>query len=384
MWVEKMSWKLVLPILLIIIGIAAWVQTRPRIPPQPADRAELESALDALVARGSAPGLSVVVLKDQSQVYNAAFGWADGPAQVPASPETIYHWWSLTKMATALAVLQLHDEGRLKLDDPVDAYLPYFEVTLDGEPAPPITIRQLLRHTSGLPDTIPAMIGWVHYEDEIYNQTALVRKHLPDYSELRFAPDSDAAYSNLGYMVLGAVIEAATGQAYEIHVVEAVLQPLGMNQSGFLYNGGMRPNSAAGSHPLASAYTPMLPFLLDLRQLVRERAGGRLWFNPVYLDVTPSSGLLGPANEAAWLAQALVQRQEMLPEWGSTLPAHRPLGWAEYSDEGRHWVQHQGGGPGFATLMRLYPEEDLVVVLMSNTTHLPSVKIADAVAALDW
>ena len=152
-----MSWKIIILTLLIVLGFSARVFTRPRVPAQPADQAELETALNAMVGRGTLPGLSIAVLKDQNLVYQAEFGWADEPAQMAVTPETVYHWWSLTKMATAFAVLQLHDAGRFNLDDPVDAYLPFFEVTLDGAPAPPVSIRQLLRHTSGLRDPIPAI-----------------------------------------------------------------------------------------------------------------------------------------------------------------------------------------------------------------------------------
>ena len=74
-----------------------------------------------------------------------------------------------------------------------------------GEPVHGITIRQLLNHTSGVRDVVPAIIGWVHYEDEIYNQTEQVEKYLPEYNQLLFAPGSDFTYTNLGYMVLGAV-----------------------------------------------------------------------------------------------------------------------------------------------------------------------------------
>jgi CubicO group peptidase (beta-lactamase class C family) len=292
---------------------------------------------------------------------------------------------------TAVAVLQLHDQGLLDLDDPVSNHLDFFQATLDGRPAPPISIRQLLRHTSGLPDPVPAIIGWVHHEEAILNQTQLVRQHLPAYSELKFAPDTDTAYSNMGYMVLGAVVEAVTGQDYESYVREKVLDPLGMQQTGFLYSEIPGAAAAAGSHTLASMYSPILPFLLDLDELVRERRGARWWFNPVYLDVTPSSGLIGSASDAALLAAALLQPGSLLsPESQALLlpqgpsPTKRPLGWAEYNLTGRPWVQHQGGGPGFAALMRLYPEENLGIILMANSTHLPSNQLAEAFASLPW
>jgi len=383
--------KLFIIFLVIVTAISFWRLTRPRVPADPQAAAEIENYIDALISKSSPPGLSVSVVKDGKVVYQRGFGWADGPKRLPASADTVYHWWSMTKVPTAIAILQLHDAGLLDIDDPVNDHLPFFRVESKGEHAPPITIRQLLRHTSGLKDTVPAMIGWVHYEDVVYSQTDLLKQHLPDYNQLRFLPDEKAAYSNLGYMVLGAVIESASGERYEDYIREHVLTPLGMEDTGFLYTDQISGRIAAGSHPIASLYTPLLPFLLDMKPLVRERQGALFWFNPLYIDVTPSTGLIGSVDEAALLARALLARSELLsPESHRLLlpqgagPTGRPLGWAEFNTAGRLWVQHSGGGPGFATVMRLYPDENLGIVIMANNTDLPREELVGAFADLDW
>ncbi|HKJ40406.1 MAG TPA: serine hydrolase domain-containing protein, partial [Anaerolineales bacterium] len=258
-------------------------------------------------------------------------------------------------------------------------------------PAPLITIRQVLRHTSGLPDTVPAMIGWVHYEDKIYNQTELLKQHLPQHNQLKFAPDSKASYSNLGYMVLGSIIETVSGMPYEEYIQKNILNPIGMEDTDFLYTAQMSDQIAVGSHPMVSIYTPLLPFLLDMKPLIREQEGAQYWFNKFYIDVTPSTGLIGSANDAALMVKALLLQTDLLhPEShlimvpDGTAPTERPLGWAEYNMTSRLWVQHSGGGPGFATVMRLYPEEGLGIVIMANNTDLPREKLVDAFASLDW
>lgn len=379
--------------LLLGVGIIALLvfASRPRLSTNPSSVTEIENYIEKSVARNTPPGISIVVIKNEEIVYNKAFGYADGPAKIPAAMDTVYHWWSMTKIPTAIAILQLHDAGKLNIDDPVSDYLPFFQVTLDGKPAPPITIRQLLRHTSGLPDTIPAMIGWVHYEDVVYDQTHLLQKHLPQYNQLKFKPDSKAAYSNLGYMVLGAVIEKVSEMRYEDYIKENILKPLGMANTDFLYTPQMEVKIAAGSHPLMSIYTPLLPSLLDTKLLIRERDGMQYWFNLLYLDVTPSSGLLGSVNDAALLAEALLSQSNLLSLESHKLllptgtnSTERPLGWAEYDMTSRLWVQHSGGGPGFATVMRLYPKDGLGIVIMANNTNLPREKLVDAFASLDW
>ncbi|HEY5730757.1 MAG TPA: serine hydrolase domain-containing protein, partial [Anaerolineales bacterium] len=287
--------------LVFLLGIGVLVllilAAQPRLSANPSSIKDIESYIEQSVARNKPPGISITVIKYGEIAYNRAFGFADGPAEIPATTDTVYHWWSMTKVPTAIAILQLHDAKILDIDDPVSDYLPYFIVELDSKPAPPITIRQVLRHTSGLPDTIPAMIGWVHFHDEIYNQTDLLQQHLPQYNQLKFAPDSKAAYSNLGYMVLGAIIESVSGQSYEDYIQGQVLKPLGMTNTGFIYTPQMYGKAAAGSHPMGSIYTPLLPFLLDTKPLIKERNGTQYWFNPFYIDATPSTGLIGSADE---------------------------------------------------------------------------------------
>lgn len=367
----------------------------PRLPREARDLAGFEEFLNRLVTSGSPPGLSVSVVKDGRVVYDRAFGLADGPRGVSATPETVYHWWSMTKIPTAIAVLQLAERGLVDIDSPVADYLPWFAVDPPSPDSPAVTVRQLLNHSSGLPDTIPAMIGWVHYDDAGRDQTELVKRHLPDYRRLHFVPGSEAAYSNLNYMVLGALIEGVTGQTYERYVTEQVLRPLGMDRTDFAYTPELSDDEAAGSLPVVHFYTPMLPFLLDAGALVREHQGGLLWLRRVYLDATPPSGLIGPAPDAARLMIAYLEGGEidgarvLAPESARAMTYEgqvggRGLGWEVHRVDGRLHVQHPGGGPGFATLMRLYPEEGLGIVVLANGTDLDRDGLADLLGSMNW
>jgi CubicO group peptidase (beta-lactamase class C family) len=94
-------------------------------------------------------------------------------------------------------------------------------------------------------------------------------------------------------MVLGAIIESVSGQTYETYITQNVLQPLGMSQTGFVYTPAMAEHEAAGTLPVVHFYTPLLPTLLDPGTLIRERQGKLLWLNRVYIDATPSTGLIG-------------------------------------------------------------------------------------------
>ena len=383
----------------------AYAPHPPQTPTNVTTMAELERFLAQLVATGNPPGLSIVVVKEGKLVYNRAFGLADGPQQTTATPETVYHWWSMTKIVTAMAVLQLHEQGRLHLDDPVSVYLPDFQVHYPAGATPAITIRHLLNHSSGLPDPVPAMLGWVHYDDALVDQTALLNRHLPRYNRLQFTPGSKARYTNLGYMVLGAVIEAVSGQRYADYVTTHILRPLGMSQTGFLYTPALKEQAASGSQPVVHLFTPLLPFFLNPNELIRERAGRTLWMNPVYIDPLPSSGLIGPAADAARLllaylnggeldgvrilspqSVALMTGDSQVIGEGPNIAAYQNgrhgLGWYVIPEGKRLRLQHDGAGPGFATTMRLYPAEKVAIVIMANGTDLDRDGIANRLAQL--
>jgi D-alanyl-D-alanine carboxypeptidase len=392
---KKMLITLVIAILVLGAGLYAFAPHAPAIPKQVKDLEALEAYLDRLTASGNPPGVSVVVVKDGQLVYNKAFGYADGPRRIKAAPETVYHWWSMTKIPTAIAIMQLREQGKLDLDDLVTKYLPWFKVNYISDARTPITIRQLLQHTSGLPDSVPSMAGWVHYSDEIYNQTEVLKQHLPEFNTLKFEPGTKAVYSNVNYMVLGAVIEAASGQSYESFITENILRPLGMSQTGFVISPAMADHEAAGTLAVVHPYTPLLPTLLSPTALVRERGGKLLWLNRFYIDATPSTGLIGSAPDVARFMLAYLNdgtldgksilRPDSISMLMETPPVDgRGLGWAIGETNGERYLEHMGGGAGFATTMRLYPANNLGIAILTNGTELDRTGLTDLLHSLDW
>lgn len=388
---QKMALGIFLVLFVLCLGLYAFAPHPPATPKAVKTQAELETYLSKLVASGSPPGLSVVVVKDGQVLYNRAFGLADAPRNVAATPETVYHWWSMTKIPTAVAILQLQERGLLNIDNAVVEHLPWFEVVYPSADSPVISIRNLLQHSSGLPDTMPAMIGWVHTDDNGRNQTELIKKLLPEYKKLTFKPGEKAVYSNLNYMVLGAIIEAVTGQPYESYLAENILKPLGMSQTAFVYSSGMAEHEAIGSLPIVHFYTPLLPALLDTNALIRERQDKIFWFKRVYIDATPSTGLIGPAPDLARFMLAYLNGGEAIlkPESIALMTQTAPLdgfslGWTVSQTPGNFYLEHTGGGPGFATFMRLYPENGLGVAVLANGTDLDRSGLADLLAGMDW
>jgi CubicO group peptidase (beta-lactamase class C family) len=349
-----------------------------------------------------------VVVKVGAVVFAKGFGQADGPRGVAATPDAVYRWWSLTKVFTAVATMQLQERGLLSLDDPVRRHLPFFNLHYPTPDSRPVTIRDLLTHAAGLPDAGAEILGWIHYDnDPPRNQTELLRQKLPSYERLAAAPGAEGRYTNIGYMVLAAVIEAVAGQGYEDYVSEHILRPLGMTSSGFRYPSDPTVVEAVGSHPVDLMAIPA-SFALELNRAVRERAQGRLWFNRVYPDQTGPSGLLGSPRDLgrfmiAILGGGEIDGNRILTPADVSAMSHRHidathspapipgigfgLGWFQLEAAGRVSLSHGGQGTGFASMMRLYPQERLGIAVLANSTYLGrnfGLDLVDLLGDLPW
>ncbi len=371
--------------LLASFMLAVWMMMvpHPAAPTAPVDRDDLKQWLDSIVSEQAATAISFAVIQNGEVAWEMTSGTADPFKDQKARPQTRYHIWSVTKLATALTILTLAEDQELDLDHPVAEILPWLD--LDEAAENRITTRDLLRHTSGLQDTVPAVFGWLQYDENLPNQTEFLRQNLPAYRDLGFQPGSDRSYSNLGYMLLGAIIEARTGQAYEDAVSQRVLQPAGMASSSFVFGAPQPANEALGSHPLVHVFTPVLPFFADLNDLVRARDGRIWWLNRVYIKATPPTGLIASARDAARLGAVtmaigpVLQSDDTVQLMVAPDPQDFSLGWFE-RDAAAQWLQHRGGGPGFAAVVRVYPTQDLSIAVLASGTDAPVVDIADVVA----
>jgi len=208
---------------------------------------------------------------------------------------------------------------------------------------------------------------------------------------------------------LAALIEAVTGQTYEDYVKENILVPLDMSRTDFVYTEAMMSDEAAAAHPRVDLQTLVLPLLVeDVDSLVREKGDGVLWFKHIYSDQNGPTGLIGPATDTARFLMAYLnggeidgQRilsEEMVhmmtadshivagktPESSAYDEVYHGLSWFVVPQDDSFYLAHCGGGPGFATVMRLYPDRDLGIVIMANGTYLDNIGILDLVASLEW
>ena len=186
----------------------------------------------AEVQRAQIAGSSFYVIRDGRAVAADHIGEQDADAHVPVDADTIYHWASITKTMTGIAIMQLRDRGLLKLDDPIVKYVPELAAVhnpFGGTDA--ITLRQLMSHSAGFRGgTWPWRDHeWQPFEPRGWAQLAAM---LP-YTEVKFKPGSRFSYSNPGIVYLGQVIERLSGEDFEVYIDKNILRPLGMHASYF-------------------------------------------------------------------------------------------------------------------------------------------------------
>ncbi len=171
------------------------------------------------------PGMAVGVVSDQRLVWAAGFGLANLAAKVPMTPRTKFRMASHSKLFTATAIMQLREQGRLRLDDPVSKHLPWFAVKAPGPDDTPVTIEELLTHSSGLPRE--AGDHWTTFDFPTREEL----KALVPNRQAAFAPETRWKYSNLAYTLAGLIVEQVSGETWAEYVTRHIYQPLGMADS---------------------------------------------------------------------------------------------------------------------------------------------------------
>ena len=340
-----------------------------------------------LCAHQRPPGLSVAVVK-RAGVWSEGFGLADIEAPTPADADTVYLWFSMTKLVTATAVLQLSDRGQLDLDSPVAKLVPHFPKRDGGSR---VTSRHLLSHSAGLANPIP--VGWVRPADApAEDLDSFTARLLKQHARLRGEPGKRASYSNLGYLVLGEVIQAVSGVSYVEYVRARILEPLGMSATDFIYRADMTPRAATGYHPRFKVSTPLLR-LMTPSGIFDHRVGEFWALSRFCVQGAPYGGLIGNVSDAARFldlhldpgAYPGVLSKEAVIAMQQTMARGRKLdvglGWfRRHSDPGHsgHYWEHLGGGGGFFNTMRVYPDRRLGLVAMGNATDWDHLRLVDA------
>lgn len=315
--------------------------------------------IKAELTRQQIPGMSVAVLRGDSVILARGYGFADVEHHVPATDSTAYTVGSVTKQFTAAAIVLLSQQGRLRLDDPITRYLPEGSAVWSR-----VTIRQLLTHTSGIPQDTTID------ERRDYSESELVRSAV---RPLEFRPGKLESYSSTGYALLGVIIHRVAGVPWGDFVRDHIFRPLGMRTAGVNSAMDSLANRAVGYYLVndtlqkADPVSPSLNSAADccLSLSVRDFAQWATGLN--HGKVLGRSGL-----KLSWTPVRLNN--------GGVYPYG--LGWNLFEQRGYRRIGHSGAWLGSHATIQRYPDFDLTVIVLLNQGQANSEGIAVGVAGL--
>ena len=314
---------------------------------------DVQKKIDSLVKQyydyGQFNG-SILVADKGKVIYEKGFGMANMEWGIPNAPDTKFRIGSITKQFTATLILQLVDEGKIKLDGKLSDYLPDYRKDTGGK----ITIHQLLNHTSGIPSYTSNPEFFPKHSRNAYSVPEFVKTFAS--GDLEFEPGSKFAYNNSGYTLLGAIIEKIYGKPYEAVLAERILKPLGMTNTGYDHHSTVLEKRASGYSKtptgfVNAAYLDMsLPYaagsiystvgdLYKWEQALHEGAimsaeSRRLMFTPGLADYGYGVGIF-----------------------------ERPLG---TTDQKIKMISHSGGINGFNSVMTRAVDKRQTVIILDN------------------
>jgi CubicO group peptidase (beta-lactamase class C family) len=317
--------------------------------------------LDAQMAYEQIPAVSAAIVHDQELVWSRALGMAHPDRDVPADAGTLYSICSISKLFTAISVMQLRDRGMLDLRDPVEKHLPWYAVEQRWEGSPPVTIEGLLTHSSGLPRETnhPYWTG----PDFPFPTEEEVIEGLKEQQTL-YPARRYFQYSNLGLTLAGEIVAELSGRPYGAYVRENVLGPLGMADTY-----PEIPEEHRGGR-LATGYSA------PTRQGAREEVAFFL-----ARGIAPAAGYASTAEDlarfASWQFRLVGDREEVvhahtLDEMqrvhyvDPSFNTYWGLGFSVSRRDGKTFVGHGGSCPGFRSQLSMQRDEKVATIFMAN------------------
>jgi CubicO group peptidase (beta-lactamase class C family) len=348
------------------------------------DEARAQTYLDRLIAGGRSPGVQYLFVSADAALYSYNGGMANLPGRVPVSDRTTFNGYSVTKTFTATAILQLAEQGRLDLDRPIAQYVDRFPYAKSP------TLRQTLTHTGGFPNPNP--LSWIHLADEhaAFGRARFVDGVLRSNDRLKSEPGRRYAYSNVGYLLLGEVIEKVSGQAYTDYVEQHLIRPLQLHDGETLaFSITQQQEHARGYLERWGLLNLVLGFFIDRDRYVDARSGRWSQLRDLYVNGAAYGGLIGNARGFARYLQALLGRDYLSPKSRALLfmPARGPgdaelarsVGWFAGSLKGESYFAHPGGAAGFYCEIRIYPHIARASVVMLNRTGIRDERLLDRI-----
>lgn len=312
------------------------------------DFSHVERFAAAVLQRRGLSSVAVAVARDDEILWERGFGWVDRRRRVRADEHTMYSLASVSKPLTATAIMVLREQGKLRIEQPIDELLPTPGLRAGAGDPTQATIRRVASHTSGLP-----LHYQFYYEGEASPPpTATTRER---YAVLVTAPGEQYRYSNLGFGLLGQVVAHQGGGELSSVMRTLVLDPLDLHHT-FVGHPPRGAGVTAVRHDRGGRPLPDYGFDHDGASALYSSAHDLVRFGMFHLGHAP------PERQALLSAEARALMREPVP------PAeHYGLGWGLGRDDSMARVSHGGGMPGVATVIRMFPEQGVVVVVLFDS-----------------
>ncbi|HJQ66665.1 MAG TPA: serine hydrolase domain-containing protein [Gemmatimonadales bacterium] len=325
----------------------------------------IDSMATTALAQWPAVGLSIAVVRGRDTITMKGYGRADLEQEVPATAQTVYRIGSITKQFTAVAILQLMEQGKLSLDDTIQRFLPDYHA--QGHH---ITIRHLLTHTSGIKSYTGLGPEWERRMRLDLPHDSLVAMF--EDKPFDFEPGARFLYNNSGYYLLGMIIERITGQAYGRYLEQHEFRPLGLKATLYCDDRPLVAHRAAGYERDSGGFVNASP--LSMTQPYSAGALCSTVGDLVAWQRALVAHRLISAASGTMMATSATLNDGSQTRYGfglaiATLGPHRKIG-------------HGGGINGFLTALDYYPDDSLTVVVLANSESAKPGRLAEDIARL--
>ena len=330
------------------------------------------------LASGNGPGIQYIMVDKDKVIFEYCSGLSDIKNKIPLTLTHTMAAFSMTKIITAIAVLQLSERQELRIDDQAATYIkhPY---------SSEITIRQLLNHTSGIPNPIP--LNWVHLAKNhgLFDEDKALAAILRENPKSPHLPGEEYSYSNIGYWLLGKIVEAVTQKKYQNYIQKSIFEPLHLKpeEIGFVI---YVPGHHAKGYLSKYSFMNLLKGFITDKEVWGEYEGRWLHIQDVYVNGPAFGGAVGSAKAFSCIMQDLLSEHSILlnkstkqllfsqQKISSGKNIETTLGWHIGDLNRTRYFFKEGGGAGFHCEMRVYPAAGLASVIMSNRTSFNSRK----------
>ncbi len=340
--------------------------------------------LDALVIekfnKHAPVGLAVGVVYDGELVYAKGFGMADIEKKKAVTPETVFRIGSISKTFTTIGLMQLWEQKKFDLDDPVNPYLKTYKVLHDDPHAPQITFRHMMTHTSGvgetrsIPDALKSLSGKLEIAANPDEPIVPLGEYYKGRLRSEVYPGIKWAYANHAYATLGQLVEDISGEKFEDYMRSHVLDVLGMNKSDYLLNDRVSAEFAQG-YNFKKGKFEKVPY-----QRIIIGAAGSIFSSVNEMAKYAAALMNGGVNEHGRVLNAETL-QMMMTSQLDTDPRVYSIGLTYWLEKyGDHLVaEHGGGWTGFISSFRVAPKDKLAVIVFTNCSNMISDTLGKAI-----